>query len=557
MSRRSDVAILTAASVVFLCLVAGAARELGTNYEEAVAYVLAPLDVGASGGPASPAGAAPRFVVSTQLPRLAFEPRDGLRLPLLNQPYMTDHLSYGGIVLAALGIEPLWAARLWHAVFGVALLWMLYDVGLSLGLGRRTALMAVVLAATGLPLTFMYTWARFDESLASFGTVAVLAAALRYRRDPSTGWIWAATFATALAVSGKLTAIWPLAALAFAGWIAGWRPPPPSRMLLPALAGATFLAPMLGLAVAGPATTTEVGRRLAFLRDLFSSDAIPGAAANLIDYLGSWGSILSQAMRGAEGHGVNVVNWALVTIALVWLVARALSPGAPLRRHRFETQALGFLAVIFVLVAMFYREHRDYQFCLLVPLYALPWAAFLDWCARRWMDAWAPAWLAAVLVCAVPLAAHLRDQRLFLEDLGRSRNAMFDLHAQRESARWLDEQQVPRPIVVTFYATGTYELLTRGTVRPMYRFPMFRHANDGSFVPDYAAVWHQLLAEEPDRDRWALLPLGDNPIEARHFDEPAIRASLRTIPGAEPVRTFSSRHGVPLLELWRIPAAAS
>jgi hypothetical protein len=91
----------------------------------------------------------------------------------------------------------------------------------------------------------------------------------------------------------------------------------------------------------------------------------------------------------------------------------------------------------------------------------------------------------------------------------------------------------------------------------MYLFLMFRHANDGTFAPDYAAVWRQLLAEEPDRDRWALLPLGENPIEARHFNEPAIRAALRTIPGAEPVETFSSRRGVPLLELWRIPAAPS
>jgi hypothetical protein len=102
-------------------------------------------------------------------------------------------------------------------------------------------------------------------------------------------------------------------------------------------------------------------------------------------------------MRGAEGHGANVVNCVLLTIALVWLFARALAPGAPLRRHRFETQALSFLAVIFVLVAMFFREHRDYQFSLLVPLYALPWATFLDRCARRWIDAWVPAWLAAVL----------------------------------------------------------------------------------------------------------------------------------------------------------------
>src|SRR5204863_5083866 len=136
-----------------------------------------------------------------------------------------------------LGLEPLWAARVWHAVFGVALLWMLYDVGLSLRVRRRAVLMAVFLAATGLPLTFMYTWARFDESLPSFGSVAVLAAALRYRRDRSTRWIWLATLSAAVAVSGNLSATWTLAALAFAGALAGWRPAPLSRLVLPALAG--------------------------------------------------------------------------------------------------------------------------------------------------------------------------------------------------------------------------------------------------------------------------------------------------------------------------------
>src|SRR5205823_10901293 len=141
-------------------------------------------------------------------------------------------------------------------------------------------LMAVFLAATGLPLTFMYTWARFDESLPSFGSVAVLAAALRYRRDRSTRWIWLATLSAAVAVSGKLTATWTLAAIAFAGALAGWRPPPLSRLVLPALAGATLLAPMLGFAVTGSATANEVGRRMAFLRDVFSSDVIAGTAAN-------------------------------------------------------------------------------------------------------------------------------------------------------------------------------------------------------------------------------------------------------------------------------------
>jgi hypothetical protein len=296
---------------------------------------------------------------------------------------------------------------------------------------------------------------------------------------------------------------------------------------------------------------------MAFLRDVFSSDVIAGTAANLIDYLGSWESILSNAIRGAEGSHANAVGRLLVMITLIWLFARALAPGVLPRRHRLETQALGVLAVVFALVVMFYREHRDYQFCVLVPLYALPLAAFLDWCARRWIDPWVSPSLAAVLVCAVPLATQLRDQRLFFQDLASARNALFDLHAQRESARWLDEHDVRHPIVVTFYATGTYELLTRGSVRPVYPFPMFRHGNDGGAAPDYATVWRGLLAENSHRDRWAVVPLGENPIEGRHFDEPAIRASLDAIPGAAPVHTFSNRRGMPLLEVWRIPAAPS
>jgi len=556
MSRRADAAILIAASAAFLLLVAGAACELGANYEEVVAYVLAPLDVRDFGGPASTAGTAPRFVVSSQLPRLAVDPVDDMRLPLLNQPYMTDHLSYGGVVLAAMGIEPLWAARLWHALFGVALLWLLYDVALSLGLGRRAALLAVVIAATSLPLTFMYTWARFDESLASFGSVVVLAAGLRHARDRSPRWIWAAVFAVALAVSAKLTATWSLAGLALAGVIAGWRPPRPAQLFWPALAASPLLAPMIGFALAGPATANEVGRRMAFLGDLFSSDAVPGAVLNLVDYLGNWGSILSHAMR-AEGHGPNILGWMLVAATLLWLLWRAVAGGALPRRRRLETQMLGFLAVIFVLVTLFYREHRDYQFSLLVPLHTLTIAAFLDWCARHWLDQRLPVWLAGILLCAVPVSANLRDQHLLREDLARARNAMFDLHAQRDSARWLVEHEVRRPIAVTFYATGTYELLTHGAVRPVYPFPLFRHSKDGTFVPDYAKVWRDLLAEQPDRDRYAILPLGENPIEARHFDEPAIRAALQATPGAERITVFTSRRGDPLLEVWRIAPPAA
>ena len=82
---------------------------------------------------------------------------------------------------------------LWHALFGLALLWLLYDVALLLGLGQRARCVAVAIAATSLPVTFMYSWARFDESLPSFGTRrrALGGAALRPRRTTSDGCGWA------------------------------------------------------------------------------------------------------------------------------------------------------------------------------------------------------------------------------------------------------------------------------------------------------------------------------------------------------------------------------
>jgi len=108
-----------AASAVFLALVLSAAAKLGANYEEVVPYVLRPLDI-RDPRPVTDVRVE-RFITSGQLPRLAYQPRPDVHWPLLNQPYMTDHLSYGGVLLGAVGVDRLWAARLWHAGFGVVL----------------------------------------------------------------------------------------------------------------------------------------------------------------------------------------------------------------------------------------------------------------------------------------------------------------------------------------------------------------------------------------------------------------------------------------------------
>ena len=544
-------AALIAVSVVFLILVVAAAARFGASYEEVVPYVLMPLDI-RSGVPTDPDhGTPPRFVVSAELPELAFEPVSGVRLPLLNQPYMTDHLSYGGVALRATSIHPLWAARAWHALFGVVVLWTLCDVALLLGLGARAAFFAAAIAATCLPFTFMYNWARFDESLASAAAVVALWATLQYDRSPRRGWIWVAMAAAALAVTGKLTALWILGGLALAGGLAGWRPPPLRELARPALGVAWLFAPMVGFALTAPATGNEVGRRLAFLGDLFTTDVIPGTAANLIAYLGSWGSILSEAMRGDAAHGTNIVGELLVAGALIWLVARTVQPSEQPRRRRREAQMLVVTAFIFALVALFFREHRDYQFALLVPLHTLALAAFLDFIALRLQRplGW---WAASALVLALPLASNLWEQQRYHRDLTSSRNAMFDLGAQRESAAWLSAHDVYRPIVVTFYAVGTYEIFTGGTVRPIYAYPLMRHSNDRTFLPDLPAVWRGVLAEGGEQETYAVLPLGTNPIEARHFDEPAIRAALFEVADSERVAVFNNPRGEPVLDIWKI-----
>lgn len=543
-------AALVAASVVFLVLVLTAGAKLGANYEEVVAYVLLPFDI-RDWQAGTPHGPPPRLVISSQLPRLAFEPAADVRLPLLNQPYMTDHLSYGGVVLAATGIDPLWAARLWHAAFGFVVLWLLYDVARQLGMSRRGGLIAVALAATSLPFTYMYTWARFDESLASWGTLTVLWAALRYRRAPRALWIWVAVITAALAVSAKLTATWPLIALAVTAWCAGWRPPPVRAMVAPLIVALPLFGPIAWLSLAGPATSNEVARRLEFINDIFTSDAIPGTAANLIDYLGNWGGILSVAMRGSADGGANLAGRAIVTATLIWLAVRALAPGPLPRRRRLESHMLLFAFVIYAFVVLFFREHRDYQFALLVPLHAVAIAAFLDWCAARLSERGAPSVAAGLFVCALPVGSNLWEQARFQGDLATARNAMFHQGVQRESARWLAAQGAHRPIVVTFYAVGTYELYSDGVVRPVYGFPLFRHKKHSGTRNDLDRMWQKLLGEGSE-PRYVVLPLGENPIERQHFDEPGIRAALATVADGGPVATFANRAGEPLLEIWKV-----
>jgi hypothetical protein len=205
-------------------------------------------------------------------------------------------------------------------------------------------------------------------------------------------------------------------------------------------------------------------------------------------------------------------------------------------------------------IAMFFRERRDYQFVLLVPLDALALAAFLDWCARRFLDGRLPAWAAAAVICALPVASNLWEQRGLHADLARARNAMLDLGAQRASAAWLAARGAHRPIVVTFYAVGTYELLSDGVVRPVYAYPLLRRTKDPREVPDPVAVWGTLLAGAGAAPRFAVLPVGENPIEAQHFDESAIRAALLQVAQGERVAVFGNRQGDPLLEVWQVTA---
>ncbi len=201
---------------------------------------------------------------------------------------------------------------------------------------------------------------------------------------------------------------------------------------------------------------------------------------------------------------------------------------------------------------LFYREHRDYQFVLLVPLNAIAVASFLEWCAQRVSVRHLPSWMAWTVVCVLPVAANLWDQRGLHEDLSSARNAMPDLAAQRASAAWLVEHDVPHPIVVTFYAVGTYEVLTNGIVRPIYGFPLMRETTEAGYVPDLVGAWRTLLGPDTTTGRYAVVPVGENVIEARHFDEPAMRTALLEAATGERAAVFTNARGEPILEIWRV-----
>lgn len=335
-----------------------------------------------------------------------------------------------------------------------------------------------------------------------------------------------------------------------AALLAGWRPPSIRCLVRPTLAVLPLFLPILGFAVAGPSTVREVGRRLSFLTDFFTTDVIPATSLNFFQYLGSWSGILSEIVRG-EGVRQNYLGIALIVCTFGWLVVRSASPGS--RRQRIEFQMLIVALVVFAFVAMFYREHRDYQFVLLVPLHSLAVAAFLEWCAQRWLNRLLPAYGGALLLCALPVGANFWDQRGFSEDLSRAANALFDLHVQRASADWLMEHGELRPIVVTFYAVGTYEMLSGGKVRPVYVYPMFRRSKAGAPDPDLVEVWREILrGRDSTTSLTVLLPVGQNRIESRHFDEPGIARAMLIVADAERKMVFTNRNNEPVLEVWRI-----
>ena len=130
------------------------------------------------------------------------------------------------------------------------------------------------------------------------------------------------------------------------------------------------------------------------------------------------------------------------------------------------------------------------------------------------------------------------------------------MNAQRASAAWFVAHGVHRPIVQTFYAVGTYELLSNGAVRPIYAYALLRRSKDLREVPDPLAVWRALLADGGGAPRYVVLPLGQNPIEEQHFDEDAIRAALFQVAQGKRVAVFGNRQGDPLLEVWELTPIA-
>jgi hypothetical protein len=561
---------------------------MGAFYEEVVPYVVDPMDVVTTWAPGpEPAlrwadGDGPdrvaetRWVVSDSLPRLALQ-IGARRFAILNQVYMTNHLSFFGLALGQLSGDPLYGARFFHALFGVAAIVLVHDIGASL-LTRRAALLGAALAATSFNLVFMFTWARFDESLPSVASLAVLAALLRFARDGRSRWLYAAAIATGVGVSAKITTLWPLGAMLLAAFVANVRrdtgPRSAARTALRSLRRSQiavaaalalpWLVPMIAHArfAPGAPTSGEALRRLGFLSDLVTTDVVPRTLANMVDYLGSWSSLAAEIVRGPEAPAPSWAGRALVLATLGylgWAAFRRGPAGAPERRTRVETAMLVFIGAIAALVSMFYREHRDYQFVLLVPLFSLAVAHSLDalmTVVGRALPGRAPSCAACAIVAAAPMGAQLADCARFWRDLGHAKNAMLDQRVQRDSAEYLERARI-RPITTTFYAVGQYELLTRGRVRPLHASNLFRNDRRKFSRDELLAIWRRLLAIDCRAPRYVLLPLGSNPVEQRHFDEEGIRAALLAdsdtyAEGITRLESFVGRGGEPLLELYRV-----
>lgn len=583
MNRRPAI-VLPGALLVFAALsLAGAAR-FGLNYEESVAYAPCRLDVAAAidarqepasirytdhreneppGSPGSAGGA--RLVRSETLPRLALEAPFGW-IPLLNQIYMTNHLALLGAVIARV-VDPALGPRVLHAIFGLVSLLLLYDVGRA-WLSERARLFAVALASVSATFTFMFTWARFDESLPSVASLASLAFVLRYQRDGRARWIALAALAAGLGISAKLTTLWPLFAMMLAAAIARG-PSLPSARALRHIAAALPLA-LLGfvpLIVNGflhpeSPTGSEVARRLALIPQIVTTTALPRAFMSLALYLGAWGSMLRGLILGVEGPTIDLAGrlllapgCGLVLATLVFLAIRAFRAGPSPRRARPEMGMLIFLGALLLLVALFYNEHMDYQFVLTVPLFWLGPGAMLDALATSLEARGAGARRAASLVVIPFLAAGLIEQVRLQSAIDHARNPMVDLHAQRAAAAFLMDRGITRPVDTTFHATAVYEQLSRGEIRPLHVFELFRDRNLSR--ARLSRAWAHILAVMEREPMYVLLPLGENPVESRHFDEPAIREALleeaaRGHGGAELVTSFTNRAGDPLIELYKV-----
>ncbi|MEI8257089.1 MAG: glycosyltransferase family 39 protein, partial [Deltaproteobacteria bacterium] len=557
--------------VLFVLLTARGIGMLGVFYEEVVSFTDVPQEIvsrvahegglmrveyadGRERDPSVVAPATPLLVPASMLPHLSVRYR-GHQYPLLDQIYMTNHVAY--LSWCARWISPVWGVRTVHALFGVIGLVLLFVLGRSL-FDSETARTAVVLAPLGLNYTFMFTWARYDESIASVGTLAVLVAVDRYRREGKERFLAVALFLAALTVSGKITALWTLGAAGLAAIVAGKLPRPKLRgSAVGLLTGAVCFLPLILDETRMPGgTNRESARRLAMLHDVFTTDVLWQTALNMAQYLGDWGTILARVLRGPEGGGRVPFRGFIVAACYLHLAWCALAPGESRRRARSETALLIASAVVFVLVGMFYREHRDYQFVLLVPFASLVVARSLVALAARFGVSSPRVRCAAQAAMVVAWAAlGIREHMLFWNDLANGQNAMLSLAAQRRSAEFLQRRGIVRPVTVTFYAVGQYEFLTDGAVRPLHAFNLFRDPRmDDAHL---ASGWRDALAIDGGETHHVLLPLGRNVVEERHFSEGSMRRVLLeqvapSLGGSTLVATFANERGAPVLALYRV-----